>query len=151
MIKMNTHYSGSTEFEFTKTELTACWECGGGFSSTGKAQLVASADGGKIKPIYIRTRGQLACDNHALFVVQLGDLIVQANHHRFDFNILIGKIVKFEIDQFGRKFARLNSINYFSQGEWETNLTENFVELVKAAKNKATDYHCRSVYWAKSE
>src|SRR5690554_4804549 len=61
------------EIEKTRKGYPATWECGGGYTNTGEAIIIASQSGGPKKPIYIRRRGHLANDNHALFILELGD------------------------------------------------------------------------------
>src|SRR5690554_2482228 len=70
------------EIEKTRKGFPATWECGGGYTNTGEAIIVASQSGGPKRPIYLRRRGHLANDNHALFVLELGDYIIEAKHRR---------------------------------------------------------------------
>ena len=84
------------KIERTKKGFPALWECGGGYTNTGEAQIIASSTGGPKKPVYIRRAGQLANREHALFVIQPGDIIIRANHHREDFNIEILQVEKIE-------------------------------------------------------
>ena len=119
------------------------WESGGGYTNTGNAVIIANADGSKKRPVYIRRRGPLACDNHALFVVKPGDIVVEASHHRRDFEIRV-----WCIDQILEEEARLNLLHEFSLGEWDTELPEDLQAAVEAAMNKATCYHCREPHFA---
>ena len=132
----------TVKIERTKKGLPAMWESGGGATNTGDATIIANGNGSKKRPVYIRRRGPLACGNHALFVVKPGDVVVEANHHRKDFEIrvwCIGQILEEEV--------RLNLLYEFSWGEWDTEPPENLRPAVEAAMKKATCYHCREPHY----
>ena len=84
------------EIEKTRKGFPAFWEKGGGYTNTGEAIIVASQSGGPKRPVYIRRRGHLANSEHALFVLELGDYIIEAKHHRKDFRVEIYKVIGFE-------------------------------------------------------
>src|SRR5690606_21539822 len=84
------------KIEKTSRGYPAFWEQGGGYTNTGEAIVIASQNGSPKKPVYIRRRGHLANSEHALFVLELGDYIIEAKHHRRKFNIEIYKIRGFE-------------------------------------------------------
>jgi hypothetical protein len=128
--------------EKTKKGYPAMWESGGGLSNTGYAKLIASSDGSPKRPVYIRRRGSLACDDHALFIVEIGDLVIEASHHRYDFEISV-----YRIEAIDNEEAKLSPIHEFSCGEWDVEPLPSIMEAVEAAKSKATDYHCRVPYW----
>jgi hypothetical protein len=64
------------DLQRTQKGYPALWEGGGGYSSTGKVQVIAGPHGEKKRPVYIRQRGELAGKEHALFVVEPEDLVV---------------------------------------------------------------------------
>ena len=130
--------------ERTKRGLPALWERGGGYSNTGEATIIASSNGEPMRPVYIRGRGHLTWGNHALFVVREGMVVVEANHHRLDFEITVSRIVGIDGDE-----ARTEVIARFSEGEWEPELPSQFDAAVKAAKAKAVCYHCREPRYIK--
>jgi len=152
------------KIERTKKGLPAMWESGGGFSNTGRAVIIANADGTTKKPVYIRSRGPLACENHALFVVKPGDVMVEASHHRRDFEIRV-----WCIDQILEEEAWLNLLYEFSRGEWDNKDIERvfaaweagdlksiddiddkvyfLCRAILAAEEKATCYHCREPHF----
>jgi hypothetical protein len=154
--------------EKTKKGFPALWERGGGYTNTGDAVIIANGDGTAKRPVYIRRRGSLACDNHALFVVKPGDIVVEANHHRRDFEIRIWRI-----DQILEEEARLNLLHEFSLGEWsDKNIERVFsaweagdlrsiddiddeiyflCRAILAAEEKATCYHCGEPHYIKEE
>lgn len=80
------------EIEKTKKGYPAIWESGGGCTNTGKATIVSSPNGQPKKPIYVRNCEKLSNSNHALFILEKGDLIVEASHHRRDFDIRVWRV-----------------------------------------------------------
>jgi len=128
--------------ERTKKGHPALWERGGGYTNTGEATIIAGPNGEKKKPIYIRRRGPLACENHALFVVKPGDVVVEANHHRRDFEIRV-----WCIDQILEEEAQLNLLHEFSMGEWGKEPPAYLEQAIQAAMEKATCYHCRGPHY----
>lgn len=130
--------------EKTKKGYPALWESGGGMTNTGHATIITTPDGGPKKPVYIRRRGTLSCGDHALFIVEVGDLVIEAGHHRLDFEVAV-----YRIEAIDGKEARLSLLHEFSRGEWDVEPPASIMEAVEAAKEKATDYHCRRPYWIK--
>jgi len=204
------------EIEKTKKGLPAMWEKGGGWTNTGATTIIADNKGEPKKAIYVRSRGHLACSEHALIVLEKGDYIVKANHHRHDFEITIYKVVDFVdetikenyagehlgkitkeelLEKYGKKFEELEysnidfafrvlseetllygyssdttydlyklatkektfhyciveEVNKFNMGEWDTEVPESLTAAIKAAKEKATCYHCRSAHYIKTK
>ena len=132
--------------ERTKKGYPAFWEAGGGYTNTGEATIIASPSGGPKKPVYVRRRGHLANGNHALFILEVGDYIIFANHHRGDFYIEISKILGFD-DKEGEAVAIVEQVNCFSSGEWDAELPAYLEAAVQAAMQKATCYHCREPHF----
>ena len=130
--------------ERTRTGLPALWENGGGLTNRGHSQLIGDSVGGKKSAIYVARGGHLACGNHVLLVIEVGDIIVRASHSRGDFDIDIYRVIA--IDDEG---AELEGVADFRQGEWQGDY-EKFCDIVDTAKSKARDYHCRSGYWYES-
>ena len=95
--------------EVTKKGYPALWECGGGYTNTGEATIIASSSGDPKKPVYIRRAGQLANKEHALFIIKPGDIIIRANHHREDFNIEILQVEKIEGSCYTEKYSMPNT------------------------------------------
>lgn len=132
--------------ERTKKGYPAFWEAGGGFTNTGEATIIASKDGQPKKAIYVRQRGPLANENHALVILEVGDYIIYANHHREDFEIEILGVLDFE-HKGEEIYAVVEKINCFSMGEWDVELPPYLEAAVEAAKEKATCYHCREPHY----
>ena len=128
--------------ERTKQGYPAYWEGGGGHRNTGDATIISGKDGQPKKAIYIRSRGSLANGNHALIILEVGDYIVEANHHREDFEIEIFKIQDFE-----EETAVVEKAYCFSRGEWDKEPPANLEQAVYTAMHKATCYHCREPHY----
>jgi len=128
--------------ERTKKGYPALWECGGGYTNTGVATIIAGKEGQPKRAIYIRQRGPLANDDHALIPVEVGDYVISANHHRRDFEIFIYRITNILKEE-----ASIEKIAEFSNGEWDVELPPYLKIPVKASKQKATCYHCREPHF----
>lgn len=117
------------------------WEEGGGWSNTGSSTIICDRNGLAKKAIYVRKRGSLACEKHALIPIIVGDVVIKANHHRRDFDIDVKRIVKIP-EQDDENEIQFETINSFSCGEWDSDI-ERYKDAVDAAMEKATIYHCR--------
>lgn len=135
------------DLERTRSGLPALWERGGGFSNTGRATVVAGRNGGPKRPVYVRRKGHLACAEHALFVLHPGDYIVRAGHHRWDFTVEVHRVLRIG-EEDGRLFAETELVARYEAGEWNPPLPPRLEEAVKAARQKATCYHCREPHYA---
>ena len=131
------------KLEITKSGQPALWECGGGATNTGYAVIICKSDGSKKRPTYVAERGHLSKRNHALFVVKVGDVVIQADHDRYGESCQIDRIVAINSNE-----AILENITAFENGEWSVSLDVHFNDAVHAAFEKMYDYHCRSVYYA---
>ncbi len=136
--------------EKTKKGFPAFWESGGGLTNTGEATIITNKAGQAKEAIYIRRRGLLANDRHALVILEVGDYIIEANHHRRDFEVKIYKVLEFEVkkeEQYEKTYAVIEQVNCFSRGEWDAELPAYLEPAVQAAKEKATCYHCREPHY----
>lgn len=141
----------------------AIWETGGGYTKTGKAVIVASAEGRKKVPVYIRKRGRLANSDHALIPVKVGDVVIFADHHNEDFCIEVFKIKKISdpiLSQFVVSpdtelvfLISVDKIHFFDFGQWDKRgePSNTMMAAVNAAKEKALCYHCREPHWVRKE
>lgn len=114
------------KIEKTKKGYSALWEQGGGYTNTGEAQIVCDSQGNPKKPVYIRRAGQLANREHALFIIESGDIIIRANHHREDFNIEILQVEKFEETYYDERYSLPNIseeqlLDWAQQSGWVRN------------------------------
>jgi len=137
--------------ERTKKGLPALWEYGGGKTNTGYARIIANGDGSPKKPVYIRRRGPLANEDHALFIISPGDLVIQASHHREDFAIQILRIAGIRQDSEDGDIAILEQIYLYDMGEWDVDPPEYLLPAIEAAREKATCYHCRKPHYIATE
>jgi hypothetical protein len=126
----------------SKSGVSCLWEAGGAYSNHGSAILIADANGAKIKPLYIRTRGELACGDHAMIPVTVGATVVQADQWHGDYDIYVYQIAEIR-DQ--EAIAKLEY--HFSCGEWDCPPDDKFSAVIGAAKKKAASYHCRMPYY----
>ena len=129
--------------ERTKSGQPALWECGGGASNTGHSVIICNGNGTKKRPIYVAERGHLSKGNHALFVVKVGDVVIQADHNRHGESCSIDRITAINGNE-----ATFENITAFEDDEWLADLDVRFNDAVHAAFRKMHDYHCRSVYYA---
>lgn len=126
--------------ELTKTKKPALWEEGGGFSNTGSATIVADKNGGKKRPLFVRNKGHLACEKHALVPLHVGDVVVTVWRHRDTYDLQVVRIVSIVADQ-----ATVETICAV-KGSAEQCLAETpdiFKAAVSAALKKSAIYHCR--------
>ena len=131
------------ELQRTQKGYPALWEKGGGYSSTGKVQVIAGPQGEKKKPVYIRQRGELAGKEHALFVVAPGDLVVYIKRRRSDYIKAVYGITALEDEQ-----VVMERLHLFDFGQWDTDPPEAFQDVLEAARKKSWCYHCRTPHYA---
>ena len=134
--------------ERTKRGYPAVWESGGGYRNTGDAVIVADKNGEPKRATYIRRRGSLANAPHALIVLEKGDHIVEAHHHREDFLIEVFRVLGFETDG-EEMYAVVETVSRYDRGEWDADFPAYLVPAVKAAVGKATCYHCREPHFVR--
>jgi hypothetical protein len=129
--------------ERSRSGLPCLWEAGGGATNTGDAQVVARPDGGPPRAIYVRRSGTLSRDQHALIPINIGSLVIKAEHHRGDFAIRVIRIVEIgSADALGRIIA------VFERGEWLPQPPpEPIMQAVMAARAKSRCYHCREPHY----
>lgn len=118
--------------EISKRGLPCVWESGGGWSNTGEAQIVCNRNGNKKKAIFERTRGDLACQQHALVHVEIGDFIIRVDRHRDNY-----KVVAMEIMSINGDVAECRQVR----------ITAALYRAVEAAKMKSCVYHCREAVY----
>jgi len=128
--------------ETTKMGYHALWECGGGATNTGESSVIANENGLPKKPVYVKRGGHLACQNHALIIVENGDYIIKSYQKHKDFWIRVLKIIGFD-----GEYAVSELIYEYSEGEWNESLPAYLEAAVQAGKEKATCYHCREPHY----
>lgn len=131
------------DLEKTRKGFPAFWEKGGGCRNTGEAYIVADANGKAKRAVYIRRRGHLANEHHALIIVEPGDYIIIADHHREDFTVAVWQIEDIVEKDTGKLVALCRQKYFFDRGEWIEDLPDYLEAAVDAAAQKALCYHCR--------
>lgn len=124
-------YNKKHPIEITKSGLTAMWEKGGSFTNTGSVTIIADHNGYPKRPVCVRTRGDLACGNHALIPIRTGDVVVSVDRHHDKVAITVERIVSILDD--GAVVEPCNDLIC--------------VDAIQAAIEKANDYHCRQPYY----
>lgn len=115
----------------SKSGYPCLWERGGGYTNTGEAQIITDGQGYPKRAIAVRSHGDLACREHALIPIEVGDHVVTVDRHR--------KKVAVQVD-------RIESI----QSDSATLVPEQSpicVDAINAAVAKSEDYHCRTPYY----
>lgn len=121
--------------EISKKGIPCLWESGGGWSNTGYATVIAGTHGEAKKAIYVRTHGNLACDDHALIPVKVGDYVINAEHNRKEENIEVYQITGINLDDKIAEAVAVEKIPTYLQ------------DAVDACVAKSYDYHCRTPYY----
>ena len=132
------------DISLTKSGLPAAWECGGGLSSRGSAQVICGPQGQKKKTL---TTGHRCNENHALFVLHEGDFIIDCAHWRNNVSVNVYMVTGFDLNP-ERPLAYTVCTNSFADGCWDVEPSKELDEVVQAGVNKARSYHCRTVFWA---
>lgn len=130
------------EVETSKSGLSCLWECGGGWSNTGGAQIICDRFGNTKKAIYVPTHGDLCNGEHALIPVTVGDIVINDEQHHGNHEISVWKIINIEDGK-----AVLTLLEYCGKARLDTETVSH--NAIIAAMEKASDYHCRSVYYAR--
>lgn len=125
----------TVNIEISKKGIPCLWESGGGWSNTGYATVIAGTHGEAKKAIYVRTYGDLACNDHALIPVQVGEYVINAEHNRKEENIEVYQITGINLDD---KIAELSQID---------EIPKFLKSAVDACIDKSYDYHCRTPYY----
>ncbi len=133
------------------------WEWGGGFTNTGDATIICNNDGSKKKAIYIKRRGHLANESHALVVVNIGDYVINLFRRRKEYVIIIYKIIDFIKEEYtiedGRVitswYALLEEEHKYDSRIEEIKVPQHLKEAVEAGKEKSLCYHCREPHYVK--
>jgi hypothetical protein len=130
------------------------WEFGGSYTNKGEAQIVGDKLGRPMKPIYIRTRGHLACLWHALFIARVGMRVAVAKRWRENWLCAIFT-VKEIIPGVGTPLdsrdgiLKLELTDVFTgkgkEADWP--VPDTYRPMVVAALEKAYHYHCREPHY----
>lgn len=66
----------------SRSGIPCLWESGGGYTNTGEAQIITDGQGYPKRAIAVRSHGDLACKEHALIPIEVGDHVVTVDRHR---------------------------------------------------------------------
>ena len=137
--------SSTVAFDLEKTQkgFPAFWERGGGCRNTGSSYIIADCNGKAKRAVYVRRRGHLANEHHALVVIERGDYIIVADHHREDFTVCIWQVEDIVQKSNGQLEALARQAYFFNRGEWITEPPAELETAIDAAVQKALCYHCR--------
>lgn len=118
----------------------ALWEQGGALSRRGSAVVITESDGSKPRPILVRTRGHLACGQHALVGLRAGMYIINAGRSGA---VDIKRIKRVGV-QGDKALAEVEEVD-------SSSIPPKLQPAVQAAKTKADTYHCRFAVWVDSK
>lgn len=149
----------------SKRNFPCMWEKGGQIDEfTGNSTIICDANGNKMKPIFIKKRGTLACSEHALIVIHEGDVIIEVSYQKYyQFKIYVLKIIDINleerkaeveyIDKFLLPPLGMHSNDYkeYIVQECSDTETEKYKDAILNAYAKAMCYHCRDPYFIKTE
>lgn len=135
------------KFEISKSGKSVFWECGGAGTNTGIAEIICNRDGSKKTALFFKCGGHLSKGQHALFVVDTEDFIISVSQHRGDVEITVKQV--WDIVETTEKYItrKVVTISNFKNEEWDIEPPEYLDTAIRAAVDKAFDYHCRSVYY----
>lgn len=147
----------------SKKQHPCLWEKGGKITDRkGSATIICDTNGRKKKPIFVKRKGHLSCGEHALFVVHVGDVIVEAVYQEFKnsftFNLL--QIDSIDIPYCEAKVHSIGTVTYPSKGLTRKRIEEfpddkwinipidgKYKDAILAAYEKAICYHCKRPFF----
>lgn len=134
-------------FEVSKSGKSVFWECGGAGTNTGFAEIICDKDGSKKTALFFKHGGHLSKGQHALFVANTGDFLISVYQHKGDVEISVMHV--WDIIETTEKYItrKVITISNFKNEEWDIEPPEYLDAAIRAAVDKAFDYHCRSVYY----
>lgn len=130
----------SVDSTISKSGICCLTEAGGSMSSTGEATIICNKEYNKKKAIYIFTKGDIACKDHAIIPVVVDDHVIYVDRHNNTCNVYDFKI----IDIIRNKAVLLLTNNKVVSTDYEGN------SAIEAAITKSLDYHCRKTYYIKN-
>ena len=153
-----------TKIILTRSGKKADWISGGGYTNTGFATIICGDKGQPLVPYYVRTRGHLACGDHALVPVKVGYFYIDVDNHRADNDVKVYRVDDFYADDDGNVWAKRSL--YWS-GVWNSDIGDwqdipawgdtpivnditppDFLKnAIDSAIAKANCYHCRCPHY----
>lgn len=133
MENINNTVNKKFDIEISRHGIPALWECGGSYTKTGFATIIADKSGYRKTALCIRYRGTLACSNHALVPIKEGDVVIESERQRDKVSVVVYRIT--EIDM----------MKHTATAVLDTTPIEE--AAIEAAIGKCWDYHCRVPYY----
>ena len=129
----------------SKTGLPTMWEKGGASKNTASATIICDFEGFPKRAIFTKKKGNIACAEHALIRIEIGDAIIEVNSIRNVSTIEILRITDIKKKQL---IANVSRIAYWEDGEWDNVIiASKYKDACEAALSKASDFHCRKPYY----
>ena len=130
----------SIDVQLSKTGISCLYESGGSMSNIGEATIMCNKDYNKKKAIYIFTKGDIACKEHAIIPVDINDHVIYVERHNNTCNVYDFKIVSIIDNK-----ATLVVYDCITVGT-----DYNVNHAIEAAIAKSLDYHCRQPYYIRN-
>jgi hypothetical protein len=136
---------------WTGTEHVEVWEAGGGLTSTGRAVVFCGELGDRLVPRFVRVGGELACREHARFVLPPVAWRISVSSRRGEPELI--EIARCENGMLDEPSFR------WAEGDWQKRVGKNWVQekppafffaAVAAAVEKSRCWHCRAPHYASS-
>lgn len=128
------------------------WEAGGGYSNTGESIIISGVNGEALKPTFIKTRGHLACREHAMFLFYPGQpwVEIETSQWRGDFDIKMYQCVITNYGEIQRNLIwNINNVDKDTIIDEIPDTLSKFKNAIVAAMDKAMCYHCRRPHFIK--
>ena len=116
---------------YSKVGFPCLTECGGSYTNTCSARIIADKNGYPKRAIKVFDHGDLACGDHAVIPVQVGDVVITADRHHDKVSLAVERIVSIDGNTANTAPAAVAIC-------WDA---------VEAAVAKSYDYHCRKPYY----
>lgn len=121
----------------SRSGLNCLTESGGSWTNTGFVQIITGPTGQMKSAIYIPTRGDLCCTDHAVIPVRVNDCVVSVTRYREKIAIKVERIIA------------ISDTNHTATLEQTDDpICRN---AIQAAVEKSYDYHCRQPYYIKGK
>lgn len=127
----------SIDVQLSKIGISCLTEAGGSMSSTGEATIICNKEYNKKKAIYIFTKGDIACKDHAVIPVDKDDHVIYVERHNNTCSVYDFKV----IDIIRKKAVLLLTNNKVVGTDYNGN------SAIEAAIRKSLDYHCKQPYY----
>ena len=125
----------------SRTGIPCLWEEGGGWTKTGSATVIAGSLGERKRAIYVRSHGNLACENHALIPVKERDFVIEVE---YGYSHIYGERTH-EIHIY--RINKIDKEDGTCEVEELTCFPSFLMEAIQAAMEKSNHYHCREPYY----